>query len=76
METKGTLELIHSDVCGLIPSISLLMMWILCHIYWRLFKKDKDILLEEQEWSVWEIQEIQSLDREPFKKENQDTVIR
>ena len=49
-KTKGTLELIHSDVCAPMPSISL--SWYEYYIYWWLFKKDLDILLEEQNWSV------------------------
>ena len=43
--TKGTLELIHSYVCGPMPSISLSGY----EYYVILFKKDLDILLEEQE---------------------------
>ena len=51
-------------------------IWILCHIYWRLFKKYLDLLLQEQEWSVREIQGIQNLDRESFRQEYKDTLIR
>ena len=32
-----------------------------------------DIVLEDIEWSVQEIQGIQSLDREHFRNKNQDT---
>ena len=58
-KTKGTLELIHSDVCGPMSSTSLSgfeYYTILYYIYWWLFKKNMDILLEGKEQSVWKIQ--------------------
>ena len=45
-KAEGVLELIHSDVCGPMPSSSISGQCILCIIYWWLFSQDLDIFLE------------------------------
>ena len=70
------MELIHSDVCGPMPSTSLSgNEYYVTFINGYSFKKDMDILLENKEWSIREIQGIQMFDREPLRKKNQDIEI-
>ena len=75
-KTKGTLELIHSDVCG--PMSSTFLSGFEYYITfiddysrktWIFFLKAKNKVFEK-------IQGIQSLDRKPFRQKNQDSLIR
>ena len=70
-KTKGTLELIHFDVCGPIPSISLSG-----YEYYVTFIDDYSIntwihFLKNKSEVFGKKQGIQSLDREPVRKKNQ-----
>jgi hypothetical protein len=64
-KAKGVLELIHSDVCGPMPSFS-----INGYVYYVSFINDYSRKRPGYILSVQQDQGIQSLDREPFYKED------
>ena len=66
------LELIHLDVCGPMPSISLSGYEYYATIIDDYSRKTWIYLMKNKS----EVFGIQSLDREPFRKDNQDTKIR
>ena len=68
-KNKGTLELIHSYVCGTIPSISLSGYEYYVTFIDDYSRKTWIHFLKNKSESVQEIQGIQSLDREPVKKD-------
>ena len=75
-KTKGTLELIHSDVCGPMPSMSLSVYEYYVKFIDDYSRKTWIYFLKTKSEVFGKFKQFKAFHREPFKKKNQDTQIR